>query len=53
MKRGKGQKGMPPPVRQQDVDATPEQVAAALLRRTPKPETILDREPQAIAADRP
>ena len=28
---------MPPPVRQQDPDATPEQVAAALLRRDPAP----------------
>ena len=36
MKRHRNRKGSPP-VRQQNPDATPEQVAAALLRRTPKP----------------
>ena len=37
MKRHRDRKPSPPAVRQQNPDATPEQVAAALLRRTPKP----------------
>ena len=37
MKRHRRGKPAAPPVRQLNEDATPEQVAAALLRRTPKP----------------